>query len=134
MNINELTFAIIEWEKEAQECFMDYYLHDCVDWSDWSYWLFKNGHHGRALSIRYQIDIEKNQCIDQELLFRVFGAKAVNKEDYATEVVEWHDDEEKWMELYRKDVFLWAQYLCADKERLHHITRWLHNYPETWLD
>ena len=133
MNVNELTMAILDWESEAQESFTDYYMHDCINWYDWAKWLFNNGHSGRAIHIRYQIKIVKNTCIDQDLLFRVHGTKAQPREDYALEVVEWQDDDEKWSELYRKDVFLWAQYMCSNKETLWHIKEWLRTYPETWL-
>ena len=132
-NIHELTLAIIEWEAEAQESFTDYYMHDCINWADWSKWLFHNGHKDRSMKIYHQIQ-KGNTCIDQELLFRVHGCETPKDlEDYAIEVVEWREDEDKWLELYRKDVYLWAQYMFADEETLAHITNWLDKYPETWL-
>lgn len=131
MNINELTMAILDWEKEAQEDFTDYYMHDCVDWSDWADWLEKQGFLDRAEAIKFQI--EKGECVCQDLLFRINGCVPYCRENGAEEVWTWGQGEEEWLELYRKDVFLWAQFMCEDEERLAHITNWLDKYPETWL-
>lgn len=131
MNINELTMAILDWEKEAQEDFTDYYMHDNVDWGEWSDWLEKQGFLERANSIRDQLS--KGECVDQDLLFRVNGTTPYWGENGTIEVVDYRNDQDKWWELYRKDVFLWAQFICEDEERLSHITNWLDKYPETWL-
>ncbi|QQM13795.1 Uncharacterised protein [Acinetobacter baumannii] len=128
--VNELAFKIIEWESFAQECFMDYYLHDCVDWEDWKDWLIKQGHIERANAIGHQIYNEKNRCIDQELLFRVFGNEPIVYEDATMPVVEYREDPELYMELWRKDVFLWAQYLASNDEDYEHVTNWINKYYE----
>lgn len=129
----ELAEKILDWEAEAQECFTDYYMHDIINWREWAAWLFNKGHEGRALQIRYQLEVEKNTCVCQDLLFRVNGCTAAHKEDYAPEVVQWSDDEEEWLRLYKLDVQLWAQYHIDDPERLKYLLRWFEVYPETWL-
>ncbi|EQA7786798.1 hypothetical protein ACX818_001392 [Acinetobacter baumannii] len=128
MNINQVAFDIMEWEKEAQEDFTDYYMHSCIDWKEWAEFLKTKGFIRRYEQIMHQIEINKNTCIDQDLLFRVNGCNGYEFEDAAEEVVEWQDDSEKYMELFRMDVFLWAEFICSHPAEYEAFKEWLDNY------
>lgn len=91
----ELVKLIFEWEREAGEDFMDYFLHDNVKPLSWSFWLLGKGFTEHALNII--IKLERGESyFDQDELFEVYP-----------------EEEDQWLEVRTKNTNLWAEFICA---------------------
>lgn len=94
MEVKELTQKLIDWEINAGESFMDYFLHDNVKASSWGFWLLGKGYIDFGNNIISKFI--KDEYLEQEELFDVFGADI-------------DDDSDKW----NKNFELWAEFLLA---------------------
>ncbi len=126
-SVNSIFDKIIDWENRVQEDFTDNYMHDCIDWEQWTEFLIKNGYEERAAHIKYQMD-KGNSCIDQQLLFNVNLCEAIPEEDDAEEAVSYSRERDKWHELYEKDVTLWAKYIVETPQELFDFLEWIDKY------
>lgn len=69
--IEEAVTSIIDWEIQAGESFVDYFMHDNIDDGAWAYWLLARGYVKHANNIIMELLAgEKN--LDQEVLYHVY--------------------------------------------------------------
>ena len=111
----KLADLILKWESRAGESFADYYMHDNVKDVSWAFWLLGKGFTERANELIDEIQ-GGNKCIDQELLYDLYGSE---------------DDFGGWVyESHKRNVLLWAEFLCASNRYFKDIEHWFLNYGE----
>lgn len=104
-----MTVKIRKWEFDAGESFTDQYMHDNVKDVSWAFWLLGKGYHERANEL---IDLIQagNKCIDQELLYELYG------------------DPDNWTEeFHMMNVALWAEFLIASDRYWNEIVQWFND-------
>jgi len=117
----ELFDKIFNWEAEAGESFTDYFMHDHVIDGSWAFWLIGKGYHERGNKI-VELLTAGQTCLDQALLYQVHSSKIEN--DYGVDIEPFN------IELYEKDVMLWAEFLTATPHYYNIIITWFKENEE----
>ncbi len=96
---NTLFNIICDWESNAGEDFMDYYMHDNIKNASWAFWLLGKGYIEHA-NIIVKLILDGERCIDQETLYYVYPIDY----KYTNEINE---------ENYNKNIMLWSEFLVS---------------------
>lgn len=91
----ELANMIHNWERHVGESFTDRFMHDCIVWPSWLFWLVGKGYSDFAVPAIEKISSGETY-LDQEELFDIFNT-----------MEDWSDEN------YDKQVDLWAEFLFA---------------------
>ena len=121
MTTEQIFVKIQEWEDEAGESFVDYFMHDRVDDKDWGQFLIQKGFEDRGKAIIEVYDAHKEAkqfcCQDQDFLYSVNQEPDFDKETNWKGLVSYeclYDDEGTWSRpKYEQDVMLWAEFLST---------------------
>jgi hypothetical protein len=111
-SVEDAVTRIIDWEIEAGETFMDYFMHDTVDDGAWAYWLLSRGHVKHANNILMEI-LSGEKCIAQDVLYEVYDEREGDN-GYSEENIV-------------KNIELMAEFLVADSKYLEKLNQFLEN-------
>lgn len=103
---------IIDWEIEAGETFMDYFMQTNVDDGAWAYWLLAKGYVKHANNILMEL-LAGEKDLPQDVLYEVYDERE-GENGYSEENIV-------------KNIELMAEFLVADSKYLELLNQFLEN-------
>lgn len=132
MTKEELTQKIKDWESDAGESFVDYFMHGIND-KDWGLFLINRGFEERGEAIINSYDAHEKAkefcCQDQNFLYSIHSYPEFTEDSNWNGVLSYecvYDDETATDENYDEDVELWVEFLI-NSNYLEKVTKFLTN-------
>lgn len=110
--IRTLAQKLRNWEMDAGESFVDYFMDGRVNEINWAFWLLGKGHTATATFI-INSKADGVKYLDQTEKFHV----------HYNDDVSW-DDWDAADAIYFKDFLIWAEFLLASKVYTDRINEW----------